>query len=281
VFRNQDELNANSVFNNAFGLPRPRVSRSVLGGTLGGPIRRDRLFFFASWERYLGTNGLQGAYGVPSLKMRSGDFSEVAAAYPAFLLYNPYTGGAGGRGCLPFPGFVIPPSLISPVAASVLEYYPEPNTAEDLNSNGLADDYVVEREPRTERDNFDLKLTWQRTPAHSLWLRVGLLDAEVEDNFILGWYDGSLGDTRVYVAALGHTWTLSPRLIVDGTIGLNRLDQQVTGPDYGTDIGSDVLGIPARTGPTSGRAGSRTSTAPIAWGPFPPSPSSATTAATR
>ena len=247
-FRNQDELNANSFFNNAFGLAKPPVSRGIFGGTVGGPIRRDRLFFFASWERYLGRNGRQEAYGVPSLRMREGDFSEVAAAYPGFRLYNPYTGGAGGRGRLPFPGFVIPASLISPVAVDVLDYYPRPNTTEDLNSNRLPDDYVVEREARTDRDNFDLKLTWQRTPTHTVWGRFGVLDAEVEDNFILGWDDGSLGDTRVYVAAVGHTWTLSPQLVLDGTIGLNFLDQQVTGPDYGTNIGSDVLGIPGTNG---------------------------------
>jgi len=114
LFRNQDELNANNVFNNAFGLARPPLARSVFGGTLGGPIRRDRLFFFASWERYLGRNGRQESWGVPSLKMRDGDFSEVAAAYPSFQIYDPYTGGAGGRGRLPFPGFAIPASRISP-----------------------------------------------------------------------------------------------------------------------------------------------------------------------
>ncbi len=247
-FRNQDELNANSYFNDAFGLANPPLSRSIFGGTLGGPIRRDRLFFFASWERYLGRNGRQESWGVPSLKMRAGDFSEVAAAYPSFRLYNPYTGGGGGTGRQPFPGFLIPATLISPVALRVLPWYPEPNTSQDLNSNRLPDDYVVEREARTDRDNFDLKLTWQRTPTHTIWARGGLLDAEVEDNFILGWENGSLGDTRVWVAALGHTWTLSPSLVLDGTFGLNRLDQQVTGPDYGTNYGSEVLGIPGTNG---------------------------------
>ena len=81
-FRNQDELNANTFFNNAFGLAKPPVSRSIFGGTLGGPIRRDRLFFFASWERYLGRNGRRESYSVPSLKMRAGDFSEAEKPPP-------------------------------------------------------------------------------------------------------------------------------------------------------------------------------------------------------
>ena len=117
-FRNQDDFNANTFANNAFRLERPPLSNSIYGGTLGGPIIRNKLFFFGSWERYAGRRGAQVTYGVPSLKMRSGDFSEVAAARPDFRLYNPYTGGAGGVGREEFPGFVIPADLVNPISRS-------------------------------------------------------------------------------------------------------------------------------------------------------------------
>lgn len=246
--RNQDEFNANTFSNNAFGLARPPLSNNVYGGTLGGPIMKNKLFFFGSWERYQARRGRQDSYSVPSLRMRNGDFSEVAAAYANFRLYNPFTGGAGGVGRAQFPGFVIPSNLINPTTRQILGYYPAPNTSADLNSNLLPDDYVQQREVRNDRDNFDVKLTWQRSPSHSVWGKFALLDAEVIDNFILGFDQGSFGDTRVYVGTVGHTWTLGSNLLLDGNLGMNRMDQHVTGPDYGQNLGLETLRIPGTNG---------------------------------
>jgi len=247
-FRTQDEFNANTFANNAFGIKRAPLSNSIFGGTLGGPIVRNNLFFFGSWERYQGRRGTPIRYSVPSLRMRNGDFSEVAAAFPNFRLYNPYTGGAGGVGREQFPDFIIPANLINPIIRQVLGFYPAPNTTQDLNSNRLPDDYVQQREITNDRDNFDLKLTWQRSSSHNVWGKIAMLDAEVVDNFILGFDEGSIGDTRVYVAGIGHTWTLSPSLVLDGNIGMNRQDQEVTGPDYGQNIGLETLRIPGTNG---------------------------------
>jgi hypothetical protein len=246
-FRNQDDFNANSLFNNAFGLERQPLSRNTYGGTLGGPILRSKLFFFSSWERFQDRRGFNQTFGVPTLRMREGDFSEVAAAYSAFRLYDPATGAAGGVGRQQFPGFVIPANRIHPIAREILKFYPLPNTAEDLNSNRLPDDYVIPREVKVDRDNFDAKLTWQRSPSHSIWGKAAMLDAEVVDNFILGFDEGSIGDTRVYVATVGHTWTLGRDLVLDGNFGTNIQNQQVTGPDYGKNIGLD-LGIRGSNG---------------------------------
>jgi len=246
--RSQDELNANTFSNNAFGLKKPPLSNSIYGGTLGGPIVHNKLFFFGAWERYAGRRGFQDTYSVPSLKMRNGDFSEVTAAYPNFQLYNPLTGGAGGVGREQFPGAVIPGNLISPVWRQVLNFYPVPNTSQDLNSNRLPDDFVEQREVRNDRDNFDLKLTYLRSPSHSIWVKASMLRAKVIDNFSLGFDQGSLGDTKVYVVGIGHTWTLNPNLVLDGNIGMNRQDQTVTGPDFGENLGLDRLGIPGTNG---------------------------------
>ena len=254
LFRQQDELNANTFSNNANGLSKPNLSNSIYGGTLGGPIVKNKLFFFGSWERYQARRGVQQTFTVPTAAMRTGNFSEVAAAYPAFQLYNPYTGGAGGVGRQPFPNYTIPGNLLNPTSQSLLSAWPTPNTQTDINRNGLADDYVIPRTVKNDRDNFDVKLTWQRTNSHSIWGKFSMLDAEVIDNFILGFDNGSLGDTRVYVGTLGHTWTISPTLVLDGNIGFNRQDQSVTGPDYGTNYGLNA-GIPGTNGPTDRESG--------------------------
>jgi len=246
--RNQDELNANTFANNAGGLARPPTSTSIYGGTVGGPIVKNKLFFFGGWERYAGRRGFQDKYSVPTLKMRNGDFSEVYGAYPSFHLYNPATGGSGGAGRSEFPNGVIPSNMISPVWRDLLSIYPQPNTATDLNLNRLPDDYVIQRQVTNDRDNFDTKLSYQRTPAHNIWLKASMLKANVVDNFSLGFDNGSLGDTKIYVVGVGHSWTLAPNLVLDGNIGMNRQDQSVTGPDFGKNIGSDVLHIPGTNG---------------------------------
>jgi hypothetical protein len=57
--RNQDELNANTFQNNAAGVAKPNLSSSIYGGTLGGPIVKNKLFFFGGWERYAALRGTQ------------------------------------------------------------------------------------------------------------------------------------------------------------------------------------------------------------------------------
>ncbi len=249
-FTGFDELNANSFFSNAVGLEKAPLSRNTYGGTLGGPIKRDKLFFFGSYEKFRDRRGGNFTYTVPTDKMRLGDFTEVAAAFPNtatnlnnFRLFDPTTGGAGGAGRTEFTNFTIPDARISPIAKAIMNYYPKVNSDRDLNFNRLLDDYVQQREVQVDRANYDTKFTWQRSREHSIWGKLSLLRADVVDNFILGFDNGSVGDTKVYVVGGGHTWTLSPTLLLDGNFGYYRMDQTVTGPDFGQNLGLD-LGIP-------------------------------------
>ena len=252
-FYNGDGLNANSLSNNAFGIKKSSLSHNIYGGTVGGPIMRNKLFYFGSWEGLRDRRGRNTSYGVPSAKMRNGDFSEIAAAYSAFRLYNPLTGTAGGVGRDQFAGFQIPGNMINPVAKSILSYYPLPNSTADLNSNKIADDYLVSQPVEVDRNNYDTKFTWQRTASHSVWGKFSMLNADVVDNYILGFQNGSLGHTRVYVGTVGHTWTLGRSIVLDGNFGVDIQNQQVTGPDYGQNIGLD-LGIPGVNLPSDLRA---------------------------
>src|SRR5437870_7852173 len=138
---------------------------------------------------------------------------------------------------------MIPSARIGSIAKGIMAYYPKVNTTQDLNSNGLLDDFVQLRTVMVDRPNYDAKLTWQRTEKHAIWAKFSTVRPSVVDNYSLGFDNGSVGETRVYVGAVGHTWTLSPTLLLDGNFGINRQDQQVTGPDFGKNIGLD-LGIP-------------------------------------
>jgi hypothetical protein len=81
------------------------------------------------------------------------------------------------------------------------------------------------------------------------------MQAEVSNVYQLGFDGGGLGDTKVYVYTIGHTWTLSPTLLLDGNFGSNKQDQTVRASDFGTNYGTDVFGIPGTNGPDIRQSG--------------------------
>jgi hypothetical protein len=239
-FRNQDEFNARQGY---FDPVKLDASTSIMGGTVGGPILKNRLFYFGGWERNLQNQSRFDQYTVPTDKMRNGDFSEVLAFNPSFRIYDPRTGNATtGAGRTAFPGAVIPADRISSISKTIQATYPAPNNAG--TNNGLQNNLFVARSPEATRDNYDGKVNWNRTSAHQIWAKYSMMDASVQDLFKLPFDTAGGGDTKVYLGTIGNTWTLSPTLILDGNAGFNIMKHESQGPDFGVNYGSDVFGIP-------------------------------------
>ncbi len=238
LFLNDDSFNTNTFFNDYNGLPKPGVSTKTYGGTVGGPIMKNKLFFFGSWERYDTKRPTTYTYSVPTAKMRAGDFSEVAAAYPAFKLFNPFTGAAGvGRD--QWTDNKVPSQYLSAITQNAMtKFFPAVNSTKDLNSNLLLDDYTQLRNEYQKRDNLDLKINWQLKPTAMIWGKVGYMkNTGSGNNFYLGFDNPSVGDTRVILTTFGTTWTLGPSTVLDGNFGMSRQDQTVLPADYGTNYG--------------------------------------------
>src|SRR5262249_19771519 len=105
--------------------------------------------------------------------------------------------------------------------------------------------------------------------AAQVWAKYSQMNAVVSSGSFLGEAGGygfgggtSDGHTTVRLATLGATWTLSPHLVVDGTIGMSRMDQEVLVAKYGTHVGTDVLGIPGTNGDGGGNGDIRASGMP-------------------
>lgn len=237
-FRQQDELNARRGY---FDPTKLDASVTIAGGTLGGPIRRNKLFYFGSWERNDERNSRFNQYTVPTARMRQGDFSEVLGINPNFRIYDPATGGAGGVGRTTFENAVIPAGRISEVAKRIQAMYPEPNAPG--TNNGLQNNLQVPRFPKAIRDNYDGKINWNRNASHQFWGKFSMMKADVLDLFYLPFTNAGGGDTTVSLWTVGQTWTLSPTLVLDANGGSNKMTHQSNGPDYGTNYGLD-LGIP-------------------------------------
>jgi hypothetical protein len=137
-------LNSNTFFGKRAGLDKPPFVQNNFGGVLGGPVLRNKLFFFSSYEGYRNREGVLFRRTVPTAAMKAGDFSDYRNVTSGALvpIYDPWTQcginnpgtGRYNGDCgtvpnrLPFPGNAIPANRISPIARKYLDFpvYAEP-----------------------------------------------------------------------------------------------------------------------------------------------------------
>jgi hypothetical protein len=248
-FFNSHKLNARPYFFGTSGKPaKLPVEMNNFGGTLGGPIRKDKVFFFGSYDGYRRTNSLNTFFSVPTPAMRAGDLSAaVNNAGAQQIIYDPLTGN-NGVGRVPLAGNQIPPNRLDPIAQKILALYPLPNV-QGFGLGGLTNNYSRQETRTVDRDNYDVKINFNRTSAHQLWGKFSYMDAVVDDltNY-LGPDPNASGDgglTKVTSFTAGQTWTLNSKTLFDTTFGYARQKQDVLGPDFNAgNFGLETLGIP-------------------------------------
>ena len=250
LFHNDDGLNASPYYFGAATKPaKLPVDANTYGGTIGGPIAKNKLFFFGSFEGYKREQSLTTFFNVPDAALRAGDFSNARNTNGSVqTIYNPFTGGANGVGRQQFANNQIPSNMINPIALKIMNLFPMPNTT-GIGAGGLTENYQRSETRTVDRDNYDLKLNWNRTAAQQIWGKYSFMSATVDDltNY-LGPDPNATGDggfTKVWQFTSGTTWTLSPTTMLDMTFGFSRQKQDVLGPDFNAgNYGLDVLGIP-------------------------------------
>jgi outer membrane receptor protein involved in Fe transport len=125
-----------------FAQGKPKTRQNQFGGSLGGPIKSNRTFFFVDYDGYRLTQGVPFLITVPTAKMRTGDFSELPVQiYDAMNAVR-----------TPFPGNVIPASRFDPIAVKYMQLYPLPN------GPGLANNFSYTNERKQDNDATDVRI---------------------------------------------------------------------------------------------------------------------------
>jgi hypothetical protein len=257
-FRN-DRLDAANYFSNATGQPRNPLRYNQVGGSLGGPLRRDRTFLFADYQGTLTHAGAPLLATVRPAAERGGNFSQLRNAQGALIpIYDPF-GASLARS--PFPGNRIPENLLDPAARRIASLLPEANQF-DVGGSPLAfNNYAVTRTARTGVHSFDVRLDHQFSPVSSIFARHSFQDtaSTVPSLFgsPLGGSISGAGKTRGrnQNVSIGHVYLLTPSLIQEIRVGMNRQTTALRQEDFGRNL-SEEFGIPGvnRDEETSGLA---------------------------
>src|SRR5215813_1272648 len=233
-FLRNDVLDANNFFSNALGAPKPRRKRNQFGAAVGGPIVKNRTFWFADYEGLRDREGVPRVRQVPTAAEKAGLFS--TAVVDPFAAGRPEFGkNAAGQ-------WVIPQNRWDPVGAAIIKLIPDPNVP---NSTIFASTPVTS----TRQDQFDVRADHQFATNITFFGRYSFVDINTFRPAPLpGLAEGSFNDAfganlnRSQGLAFGLTWTFSPSFVGDFRLGYARGNYFTQPPNFGVD-GPAAIGL--------------------------------------
>ena len=243
AFTRNDNLDTRNPFdtNIAKGAPLPEFKRHQYGGTIGGPILRDRLFFFAGFQGQRQAKFVTSTPSVPLPQFFTGDLSAYAAP-----IRDPQKTGActaaDRTAC--FPGNLIPSSRISPIALKFQSFWPAPIRA-GLARNATA---LI-----PTPDNFTQptgKVNWHLNSRHAFNATYNFYDnkfLEILGNDLPQFVSDSLVRSQSF--SLGETWMISATMINEFRAGFSRLNRSRLSPNRDRNYNQE-FGIPGTAADT-------------------------------
>ncbi len=238
-FLRNDRLDANSFFSNRSGAQKRALRMNTFGGTLGGPIVRDRTFFFIDYQ---GTRNPTSGAALASVALapyRVGDLSAFSQT-----ILDPVTK-------LPFRGNVIPRDrIVNPVAKALFSnpsLYPLPN-ATGTGPIGVTNNYISSSGNFLDNDQADAKIDTQLTDSDRLSGRFTIARYRSGDNTVaLPVFLGGGTNAPTTGGVLNWTRTLNPQTVNEARFGFNRVVLKFFTTDPSGVLGANgnqTLGIP-------------------------------------
>ena len=257
-FRNRS-LNANTFFNNRAGVKRPAFSQNQYGVNLGGPIRKDKTFFFGSYEGFNLRQGQSYVFSVPTDPMRGGDFSNFRNGTGAMIpVYDPLTtcGRLGNAACptnatggevisrTPFPGNVVPANRIDGAAKVMTNLWGRasgsglPFTAvNNFTANASVGGEQAQYNGRVDHTFSDKHRGFVR---YTFWKNLNL---PIDPYGTKTCVDRCTETMNTNQAVIGDTYSLNPTTFLDLRLSFTRFSYDRTSATAGYDL--TQLGWPA------------------------------------
>jgi hypothetical protein len=251
-FHQSDRFQARNPFtqpdveNPITGRVLPETKRDQFGGSIHGPIQREKFFFFGDYQGWRYTDGGSKLLTVPTARARTGDLSEYGVN-----IFDPLSGAPSQR--TQFPGNVIPGNRLSPQALRILSLLPLPNTTGTVN--GTRDNFISQGSETFDSDAFNTRLDGRISASMNTFARYSFARFTKlgPSAFGAGGGPGVVdlgGNTSVknQSLALGLDYTLSSTSILDVRFGWFRYKVDVFPNDFGTNPALDA-GIPGMNDP--------------------------------
>jgi outer membrane receptor protein involved in Fe transport len=248
-YHNDQHLNSGPYFRSST-FQKPVTIFNQPGGTIGGPIKKNKLFYFFSYERTMERTGNSGNYSTAPADFREGDFSKWINYS---VVYDPASSSDPAKR-QPFPNNVIPKARINPLFDAIQRLAPLPNQTSLTDPNNLQGTYAASGTTKLDRNMYDVKINWNPTSKLAVWGKYSRMGAPVAGKYVFGELAGpalgteGFGDTKVNIPTVGFTYTFSPTFLMDGVFGYTRMDQEVSVPGLDKNVGLDVWKIPGTNG---------------------------------
>jgi hypothetical protein len=236
-FRN-NVLNSNLWQKNFTGASRPALRWNEFGATLGGPIKRDKLFFFVDYQgQRFDTPTSIGATSVLTTAERGGDFSAMLQGATPIQLYNPFSTGSR----LPFSGNLIPATMLSSVAQKIVtdtSAYPTPT------GPGLVNNYLYASHTDINGDQGDVRVDWSVSDKDRVFGRYSQSATSNPSTNSVPIFYNSFANYPTKNGVVDWVHTVSPSIVNDARVGVNYVDINNGAAANGLTNFSNTVGLP-------------------------------------